>query len=373
MRKHSRFLLIALTVVLLSSIAVFGCAAPAPAPAPTPTPTTPPPAEVKPIELKFAIWLPPIHGFVKEGIEPWVAELEKKTNGRLKITPFVGGALGKAPDHYDLAVTGAADISYFMPSFTPGRFPLSTVLELPYMTRRAPVTAYAQMELFKQFPEMQNEFKDVHMYMFTATDPMETFTTKKPVRTASDIKGLNIRVPNPQAGEVIKSFGGGPTLMPMGDLYTAMQTGSIDGCIAAIEACQSFKVCEVSKYVTMTDDAVILGGMAFNLNTWNSLPDDIKAVLESDELGPFFLIDRGTSDFEKKTLVGAQMIKDKGIEMITLPQAEKQKWLDAAKPVKAAWVKDLEGKGLPAQKALDEAVRLENKFYDEMKNWTPSR
>lgn len=66
-------------------------------------------------------------------IDPWIKEVEKRTKGKVKITNFPGSALGKPPEHYDLAVKGLADVASCAPAYMPGRFPLSSVIELPFL------------------------------------------------------------------------------------------------------------------------------------------------------------------------------------------------------------------------------------------------
>ena len=130
MKKGKRFVVLFLASALVASLAVFGCAAP-PTEAP---PTEAPPVAEEPIEMSVAIWVPPVHHTVPDMLEPWAQELEKRTNGRLKLTLFTGSALGAPADHFDIAVEGAADIAIFNPGFTPGRFPLSEVIELPFLS-----------------------------------------------------------------------------------------------------------------------------------------------------------------------------------------------------------------------------------------------
>ena len=84
----------------------------------------------KDIVLKFATGFSPRHTMQTKVFEPWAEKISKMTNGKVKVMFFPGGALGKMPDHYDLAEKGIADISYTLQDYTPGRFPLTSVFEL---------------------------------------------------------------------------------------------------------------------------------------------------------------------------------------------------------------------------------------------------
>ena len=86
---------------------------------------------VKPIELKLSHWMSPMHNLHVDVFVPFAKELEERTKGRAKVTIYPGEALGKAKDHYDLVMQGISDMAMFIHGYTAGRFPLTSVIELP--------------------------------------------------------------------------------------------------------------------------------------------------------------------------------------------------------------------------------------------------
>ncbi|NIS63055.1 MAG: hypothetical protein GTO13_20880, partial [Proteobacteria bacterium] len=82
-------------------------------------------AAEKPFKLKFAYWMPTKHSLHRAFVK-YADEVKALTNGRVQITLYPGGALGGAKEQWDLAIGGIADISFFMPGYTPGRFPLTS-------------------------------------------------------------------------------------------------------------------------------------------------------------------------------------------------------------------------------------------------------
>ena len=88
--------------------------------------------------LRFATGFSPKHTMQVKVFEPWAKKITKLTNGKVKVTFYPGGALGKAPDLYGLAEKGIADIIYTLHDYTPGRFPMTTVFELPFMVPSSP-------------------------------------------------------------------------------------------------------------------------------------------------------------------------------------------------------------------------------------------
>ena len=92
-------------------------------------------AQDKPIELKFSSWVATAHGHHTGVMVPWAKMVEDKSGGRLKITIYPGSTLGKAVDHFDMVKNGIADVGFTTPGYTPGRFPLISVTELPGLFR----------------------------------------------------------------------------------------------------------------------------------------------------------------------------------------------------------------------------------------------
>ena len=93
----------------------------------------PGPASAQEIKLKLSHFTPATHNHHVNVIMPWVEEVKKRTNGRVEITVFPGASLCKPPQQYDCAKSGIADLARGVTGWTPGRFPMSSVIELPYI------------------------------------------------------------------------------------------------------------------------------------------------------------------------------------------------------------------------------------------------
>src|SRR5262249_7843868 len=94
--------------------------------------TSAPVAQEKTFELKLSPWVPPTHALQK-AMDEWGASVEKASNGTLKSKVFPSQQLGKAFDHYDMARAGLADFTYVNPGYQPGRFPIISAGELPFL------------------------------------------------------------------------------------------------------------------------------------------------------------------------------------------------------------------------------------------------
>ena len=90
-------------------------------------------AQDKPVELKFAHWLPAMHPLAKLGFEPWAKSVEAASKGSIKVMLFPAQQLGKAADHYDMARDGIAEMTWVNPGYQAGRFPIVAAGELPFL------------------------------------------------------------------------------------------------------------------------------------------------------------------------------------------------------------------------------------------------
>ena len=137
---------------------------------------------------------------------PWAADLEKRTNGRMKVMFYPSEALGKAKDHYDLVDRGIADLSDVPMVYMPGRFPLSSVLDLPLSIPSSKVGTRVGWELYDKY--LRPEFPGVKIISYETNDPGHLFTTKKPVKTLADVKGMRLRVAGTWVTRTVKELGG---------------------------------------------------------------------------------------------------------------------------------------------------------------------
>lgn len=312
---------------------------------------------VKPIELKLSHWLSPMHNLHSEVLVPFAKELEERTKGRAKATIFSGEALGKAKDHYDMVMHGITDMAPFIHAYTAGRFPLTSVVELPINILSAKVGSRVIWELFDKY--LRPEHPGVRVLALWTTGSGHVHMTKKPIKTLEDIKGLRIRSPGPTQTALLRELGASPLTIPIPEVYDALQRGMADGAVFPFSAVIDFKFYELLRYHTISNLYVMPLGFAINPKVWAGLPPDIQKAIE--ELGSRTSEIAGTS-YDKYDLLGIDAAKKVKAEFISLPPEEKKKWDDRYKPLIDKWTADMEGKGLPGRKILEEARSLAEKY-----------
>lgn len=312
------------------------------------------PAFSAPIELRYSTYLPPKHHLVRRIYTRWAEEVEKRTGGRVKVTLFTAGSLGKAVDHYDMAAKGIADVTSTLFAFTPGRHPLNTVVELAFYADTVRGTR-AVNEIF--WKDLAQEFTDVKpMFVW---NPPQDIGSNKPIHTLEDMAGLKIRTTGDIAVKMVKALGATPVSMPITEVYTSMERGVIDGFTLIVASWPGYKLDEVTKYGLKLGMTSPTNMTIMNLKTWNSLPPDIQKIIEGVNADAVeWVID--TYNIEDG--VTAKLLEKEGIPVYTLPPAELARWKKRTKPLWGEWVADMKARGLPGQKVMDDFVEILKKY-----------
>ena len=303
-------------------------------------------AHAQSVNIRFSTWHVPVGYEVKTVWEPMLEDLKKKTNGRITSTMYAGAALGKGPEHYDIVAKGLSDMGYFTATWTPGRFPLTDVLSLAAWVDGKDVATDIGNAMYKRV--LQQEFPGVKMVELNGC--IQAFLwTKKPVRTLEDVKGKRIRSPGGFQTNYIKAIGAEPIFMPLGDVYLAMETGTVDGLVTCPPLVISGKLYEVAKHGVVATFGCVSEGVIMNEGSWKRTPEDLKPTVDTVCQNPFHTTGGLTRDVYKKMLAE---LTDKKVEFYNLPLNEAERWYDRFREETRKWVAGLEGKGLKAKEVV---------------------
>jgi len=298
------------------------------------------------LHIKFSTWHPPASREVTTVWTPMLEELKKRSNGRITYTLYAGAALGKGPEHYDIVKKGLSDMGYFTATWTPGRFPLTDVLSLAAWVDGKDLATNIGNDMLHKL--LEKEFQDVKVLELNGCIQAFLWTTK-PVKTLEDLKGLKIRSPGGMQTLYIKALGAEPVFIPLGDVYMAMDTGTIDGLVTCPPLVLAFKLHEVAKHGVKATFGCVSEGVVMNKKTWDKTPPDLQKIIMEVVGNPFAT----THGLDKKTYAKMmEEIKGKGVTIYDLPDAEEIKWFKEFQEATRKWVADMEKKGLAAKEAV---------------------
>lgn len=313
-------------------------------------------SDSKVYEFSYSVFFPPVH---KNAIlaQKFCDEINKRTNGRVKITVFAGGTLTKADKVYDGVVNGLSDLGMSVVSYTKGRFPASELVELPHGYLNGWVATRVANDYYKKFKPV--EFDNVHVLYFHAHGPSVLLTVNKPVRQLEDMKGLVIRSTGIGAA-IIGALGAKGYGAAQNEAYDLMSKNTIDGSYTPREVLEGWKQAEIVKYVTQCTDVGSTANMyvVMNKDKWNSLPADIQNIFTqvSEEW-----IDKHGMVWTNYDVSAMSYFKTfEGREVINLTPTESSRWVEATLPLISDFIRDLAGKGMPSadyEKFLIEKAR----------------
>lgn len=310
------------------------------------------------VTLLLHQFLPAQANVPKNILHVWADKVEADSGGRIEIQRFPSMQLGgRPPELIDQAIDGVADIIWTVSGYTPGRFPRTEVFELPFTMTNAEAVSRAYWELAEE-TMMDADFRDFKVLGLWVHGP-GLIHSKKPIAKVSDLNGVKLRAPTRVTNMMFSTLGATPVGMPVPAVPEALSKGVIDATVIPWEVTGALKVPElVGNHTTFGDATLYTTTFIFAMNKqkWDSLPDDLKAVIEQN------------SGLEFSAFAGAQMQRDdgparqaavdRGNNIITLTPDQVAAWRSAAAPVTEAWVKEMDGKGLDGTGLLEKAAAL---------------
>ncbi len=314
------------------------------------------------VTLKLHQFLPAQANVPKLVLDVWADNVEKDSGGRIKVERYPSMQLGgKPPELMDQAIDGVADIVWTVVGYTPGRFPSTEVFELPFMMTDARAMSRAYWEMFEKHMK-DTEFKDVKILGTWVHGP-GLIHTADPVESPEDLQGMKIRGGSRSVNSLLTKLGATPVGMPVPAVPEGLSKGVIDGTTIPWEVTAALKVPElVENHTEFTGKALytLTFVLAMNKPKYESLPDDLKKVIDDNSGLEFSVFAGGTmEDADGPSRVIAE---DLGNNIITLDAEQTAEWQALAMPIYDEWIADMESKGKDGKALIEEAQMLIEKY-----------
>lgn len=288
-------------------------------------------------------------------MERWAKEVEKRTNGKVKVHTFPGGTLLPAKNIFDGVIAGTADIGNFVMSYQPGRFPVSEAVDLPLGFTSAKAASLALYDLIEKYPK---EFAKVKL-ITAFTCPPAAFMTNKPVKSLKDIRGMEVRVAGTGA-EVVKRLGGIPIGMPQSETAEALQKGVVKGVVSSMEILKDFNFAAYCPYATDTKLFVVTFAVVMNKDKWNSLPADVKNVIDTLRREQAEWAGKYVDDHVQESLSWSK--QKYNLQLFQLSPADRSEATKLTRPMMDEYVKRVTALGVPGQQVVNDVVKLKEKY-----------
>ena len=308
------------------------------------------------VTLKLHQFLPAQANVPKLVLDVWADKIEAESDGRIKVDRFPSMQLGgRPPELIDQVTDGVADVIWTVVGYTPGRFPTTEVFELPFFVEDARAASCAFWKIHEEHSR-DTEFKDVKILATWVHGP-GMIHSADPVESPEDLNGMKIRGGSRLVNKVLEQVGATPVGMPVPAIPESLSKGVLDGATIPWEVTTALKIPELVEFHTEFEGPglyTLTFVVAMNQAKYDSLPDDLKAVIDANAGLEFSVFGGGTqADADGPA---REIAVDNGNQIFTV--SDTQPWLDVVQPVYAEWVADMNSKGIDGQALIDQARGL---------------
>jgi TRAP-type C4-dicarboxylate transport system substrate-binding protein len=305
------------------------------------------------VELSMSAWVPPSHMLVKDGMMPWMKEVERVTEGRVKVK-LLPKPVTNAINHFDAVRDGLADVAFVSHAYTPARFQLVRVGVLPFSGDNAEVNSVALWRIYSKHFLKQDEHKGVKLLTIYTHGPGIFWNAKKPIKTVDDFAGLKIRVGGGIAADVANALGVNTISKPAPESYELLSTGVVDGVMFPGESIVSFKLDKLLKYATQFPGGLYSDSHSVIMNTdrWNKISKADQAAIEKISNEAF---SRSVGKaWDDNAGAGFAAFKAGGGEVVPADDALVKAVAQKTAHFEQEWIKLVDGKGLDGKAILAE-------------------
>ncbi|WP_300710549.1 TRAP transporter substrate-binding protein [Limnohabitans sp.] len=294
--------------------------------------------------LTVSSWLPPTHT-ASMAQKEWCDLLTENTKGRIKCNMLPRG-VSPAPGTYDAIKNGLADLSYTVHGYTPGRFVMTQMTELPFLGNSAETISVALSRVSGKNPEFAAEHQGVKVLTLFSHGPGIVFNTKRPIAKTDDLSGLKFRVGGGMVNDISKTLGMNVTLKPAPDSYELLSSGVMDGTLFPAESTESFRIDKIIKHATTFPGGLYNTSFVFMMNQakYDKLSaEDKKAVDAISGETAARIFGRGWDKVDRRAFALMQV---NGVQVTKADAKFVADIKSKTAPLEQGWIKAAEAKGL---------------------------
>jgi TRAP-type C4-dicarboxylate transport system substrate-binding protein len=299
----------------------------------------------------------PSHTNVVEGLIPWQECVTAATNGDVTFEHYPSGQISGHADGTHSMKEGIAHVVGIPPAYESEKFPLNIMIQLPGVSETAEKGTAVYRTLLDGDNPIGDEWRALEARPLLAmlSAPYQLMTAGEPIDTMEKLAGKKIRTAAGPMTYAVESLGATPIDMGTPDMYIGLQRGTIDGTILAVTSAPAYNLHEVvgsistngafsSAHTVWAIDNVAYDGLS---------PENQKAVTDCGlqiELESAIALDVAAETI-------AADYATQGVTFYEFPPEMKAAIDESLSSVAAAFVADLDSRGLPGQQAYDAMIQ----------------
>ena len=273
--------------------------------------------------LTYATPYSPAHPFSRAD-QQWMDFVQRRSNGTLRVRPSWSGALLSSEHSMVQLRHGVVDVGLITPIYVKGGAHLIRIQSGFYAGIRE---IEDQVDLYRCLesghPQIGQELEGLVVLAVQGGSTPGVITRDRPVRTLADLRGMRIRVPT-ELLPVLRGLGADPVNMPMGEVYSALAKGVIDGVVAPEDTFRSLHLAEVARHFAhLSIPRGAYPARAMGRERWDRLSPAHRAVLEEG----IAVWERALAEENRRALdQGRGLARERGVEETWIPAADQQRF-----------------------------------------------
>lgn len=302
-------------------------------------------AAAETVTLRYSKWLPDGYFLQRDLIFPWLEDIERVTEGRVKIEITPKG-VGTVAGQYDVVADGLADMTFLVTGYTPGRFPLTEGMELPFLGDDPLKRCPAVWNAYEKYLAPAGTFNEVQILGVFATNAAHFTMTRKIIENIDDFNGLKVRSPAPTTTQGLELLGATAISKPSSEIYELASGGVIDGAVFPLDPIPGFNLHGVLKKITYIPGGFGSTVVALPVNkaAWAKISEkDQQAILEISGLA---LAERAAKVIEAEQVKARKIIEDAGGEIVVASEKLAADIRQRVEPLRADWIQKAKESGL---------------------------
>ncbi|WGF88027.1 TRAP transporter substrate-binding protein [Marinivivus vitaminiproducens] len=266
----------------------------------------------------------------------YMGELVKeRTEGRIEIQVFSSGQLGEEKDTIEQTQFGVIQMNRVNTAPFNNLVQETQVLGLPFLFRD--VDHMHKVVDGEIGQEILDAFEDQNLVGLAYYDSgaRSFYTTSKAVHSLEDLQGLKVRVQQSDLWiAMLQAFGANPTPMSMGEVYSSLETGVVDGAENNWPTYESSRHYEIAKHYTLTQHSLTPEVLVISKMTWDSLTPEDQEILRTAAKES---VTKMRELWQAREKAAEEKVRAAGVEVI---EVDKQPFVDAMEPVYERFASD---------------------------------
>ncbi len=237
------------------------------------------PAVAQQVALNVSNWMPSGH-VLSQTVGKWCDEVAEATSRRV-VCKVLAKPVSPPPGTFDAVREGLADVSYSVHGYTPDRYTLSQIAELPFSGESAEANSIAYQRIFDRYFARLNEHRGLKVIAVFTHGPGQLYTLKKPIESLADLQGLKLRGDGGMVASVGKAIGVSIVLKPSAEAQELLASGAIDGLFGPAETIESLRLERLIRYRVVFPGGLYNTSFAFVMNqaTWDRIATADQAAI----------------------------------------------------------------------------------------------